>query len=100
MNKVAKIVNEIMKEADSFPHIKEKRRMVEEKFSECPICSHEIGEKELFLANPVEDLWQHRSCGGLMHSSMERQQEADDMRRTLMDGGLGTALNVVVNGID
>jgi len=100
MNKIARIVNAIMKEADSYPHIKEKSRMVEQKFSECPICNEEIGEKGLFLANPVEDLWQHRVCGGLMHSSVERQQEADDIRKTLMDSGFGRALNVVVDGIN
>jgi len=87
MKKIAKIVDEIMKEADSYPHIKRKRRMVTEKFDECPVCSQEIGEKEMFYADPANDLWQHRVCGGFMHPSPEAQQEADAFLKEFNEGG-------------
>lgn len=62
------------------PRIIRKKVMIPEILEYCPHCSKEIGEKSLYVANldakPL--IFTHRSCGGLVRSSIESEQESKE----------------------
>jgi len=83
-NKLDAHSHELGKSAEEVPRIIRKEIMVPKIVDICPHCQQEIGEKEMFCANPEAKplVWKH-SCGGLVRSSKEAEQEAEEVLKNL-----------------